>query len=160
VILMILEFDVDGRIELTYDVDGGDGYDEATQEAITLRDYNLDITPLLRNMIVDKLNFLAYLYDAPSTVFGNVNMTLKRTVDGDEFKFYGVVAFDLIHTIDEVSSDTLISRLIAYVENMFTGDIESIIDVEPLKEMVDYDRSIDFRIAGVHGVGANVMETR
>lgn len=157
---MILEFDVDGRIELTYDVDGGDGYDEAAQEAITLRDYNLDITPLLRNMIVDKLNFLAYLYDAPSTVFGNVNMTLKRTVDGDEFKFYGVVAFDLIHTIDEVSSDTLISRLIAYVENMFTGDIESIIDVEPLKEMVDYDRSIDFRIAGVHGVGANVMETR
>lgn len=157
---MILEFDVDGRIELTYDVDGGDGYDEATQEAITLRDYDVDVTPLLRNMINDKLNFLAYLYDAPSTVFGNVNMTLKRTVDGDEFKFYGVVAFDSIHTIDEVSCDTLISRLIAYVENMFTGDIENIIDVEPLKEMVDYDRSIDFRIAGVHGVGANIIETR
>lgn len=157
---MILEFDVDGRIELTYDVDGGDGYDEAAQEAITLRDYDVDVTPLLRNMINDKLNFLAYLYDAPSTVFGNVNMTLKRTVDGDEFKFYGVVAFDSIHTIDEVSCDTLISRLIAYVENMFTGDIENIIDVEPLKEMVDYDRSIDFRIAGVHGVGANIIETR
>lgn len=157
---MILEFDVDGRIELTYDVDGGGGYDEAAQEAITLREYDLDIAPLLRNMISDKLNFLAFMYDAPSTVFGNVNMTLKRTVDGDEFKFYGVVAFDLIHTIDEVSSDTLISRLIAYVENMFTGDIENIIDVEPLKEMVDYDRSIDFRIAGVHGVGANMIETR
>lgn len=157
---MILEFDVDGRIELTYDVDGGDGYDEAAQEAITLRDYDVDVTPLLRNMINDKLNFLAYLYDAPSTVFGNVNMTLKRTVDGDEFKFYGVVAFDSIHTIDEVSCDTLISRLIVYVENMFTGDIENIIDVEPLKEMVDYDRSIDFRIAGVHGVGANIIETR
>lgn len=157
---MILEFDVDGRIELVYDVDGGNGYDEAAQEAITLRDYDLDISPLLRNMISDKLNFLACLYDTPSTVFGNVNMTLKRTVDGDEFKFYGVVAFDLIHVIDEVSSDTLISRLIAYVENMFTGDIESIIDVEPLKEMVDYDRSINFRIAGVHGVGANVIETR
>ena len=157
---MILEFDVDGRIELTYDVDGGDGYDEAAQEAITLRDYDVDVTPLLRNMINDKLNFLAYLYDAPSTVFGNVNMTLKRTVDGDEFKFYGVVAFDSIHTIDEVSCDTLISRLIAYVENMFTGDIENIIDVEPLKEMVNYGRSIDFRIAGVHGVGANIIETR
>lgn len=157
---MILEFDVDGRIELTYDVDGGGGYDEAAQEAITLREYDLDIAPLLRNMISDKLNFLAFLYDAPTTTFENVNMTLKRTVDGDEFKFYGVVAFDLIYTIDEVSSDTLISRLIAYVENMFTGDIENIIDVEPLKEMVDYDRSIDFRIASVHGVGANVIETR
>lgn len=43
---------------------------------------------------------------------------------------------------------------------MFTGDIENIIDVEPLKEMVDYDRSIDFRINGVHGIGANVIETR
>lgn len=157
---MILEFDVDGRIELTYDVDGGGGYDEAAQEAITLREYDLDITPLLRNMISDKLNFLAYLYDAPTSAFGNVNMKLKRTVDGNEFKFYGVVVFDLIYMIDEVSSDTLISRLIAYVENMFTGDIENIIDVEPLKEMVNYDRSIDFRINGVHGVGANVIETR
>lgn len=157
---MVLEFDVDGRIELTYDVDGGDGYDEAAQEAITLREYDLDITPLLRNMINDKLNFLAYLYDAPTSTFGNVNMTLKRTVDGDEFKFYGVVVYDLIHVLEEVSSDTLISRLIAYVENMFTGDIESIIDVEPLKEMVNHDHSIDFRIDSVHGIGANVIETR
>ena len=157
---MILEFDVDGRIEVTYDVDGGSGYDEAAQEAITLREHDLDIAPLLHNMISDKLNFLAYLYDVPTTTFGDVNMTLKRTVDGDEFKFYGVVVCDLIHVLEEVSSDTLISRLIAYVENMFTGDIENIIDVEPLKEMVDYDRSIDFRINGVHGIGANVIETR
>lgn len=157
---MILEFDVDGRIELTYDVDGGDGYDEAAQEAITLREHDLDIAPLLRNMISDKLNFLAYLYDVPTTTFGNVKMTLKRTVDGDEFKFYGVVVCDLIHVLEEVSSDTLISRLIEYMENQFNNDIENIIDVEPLREMVNHDHSIDFRIDSVHGIGANVIETR
>lgn len=157
---MILGFDIDGVINLRYDVDGGDGYDDAAEEAIMLRNHDLNIKPLLQNMIRSKLSLLSHLYGVPESTFDGVTMNLKRSVDGNIFKIYGAITFDVVGELPIVSTDVLISRLIAYVENIFTGDIENIIDVEPLKEMVDYDRSIDFRIAGVHGVGANIIETR
>lgn len=81
-------------------------------------------------------------------------------MDGDVFQINGLITFDVVGELPSVSNDILISKLIEYIENKFTADIESIIDVEPLKEMVNHDRSIDFRIERVHGIGANVIETR
>ena len=157
---MILGFDIDGTINLRYDVDGGDGYDDVAEEAIMLRNHDLNIKPLLQNMISGKLSLLSHLYGVPESTFDGVTMNLKRIVNGNIFKIYGAITFDVIDELPTVSTDVLISKLIEYMENQFNNDIENIIDVEPLKEMVNYDRSIDFRIAGVHGVGANVVETR
>ena len=141
---MILGFDVDGCIILTYDVDGGEGYDDLAEEAITLRNYDLNIAPLLQNMIRGKLSLLSHLYG----------------VTEDTFKIYGAIKFDVIGELPTISTDVLISKLIEYVESQFDNDIENIIDVEPLKEMVNHDRSIDFRIDRVCGIGANVIETK
>ena len=157
---MILGFDVDGCIILTYDVDGGEGYDDLAEEAITLRNYDLNIAPLLQNMIRGKLSLLSHLYGVPESTFDDVTINLKRSVDGDTFKIYGAIKFDVIGELPTISTDVLISKLIEYVESQFDNDIENIIDVEPLKEMVNHDRSIDFRIDRVHGVGADVLETR
>lgn len=157
---MILGFDVDGCIILTYDVDGGKGYDDLAEEAITQRNYDLNIAPLLQNMIRGKLSLLSHLYGVPESTFADVTINLKRSVDGDTFKIYGAIKFDVIGELPTISTDVLISKLIEYVESQFDNDIENIIDVEPLKEMVNHDRSIDFRIDRVHGVGADVLETR
>lgn len=157
---MILGFDIDGTINLRYDVDGGEGYDDAAEEAIMLRNQDLNIKPLLENMIRGKSSLLSHLYGVPESTFDGVTMNLKRSVDGNTFKIYGAITFDVVGELPTVSTDVLISKLIEYIENKFTGDIESIIDVEPLKEMVNHDHSIDFRIDSVHGIGANVIETR
>lgn len=159
---MILEFDVDGRIGLKYDVDGGVGYDDLAEEAITLRDYDLNIFPLLKNIVREKFTLLSYLYNISEENIDSLGIVINRTIDGNEFKIFGALTFDIVGELPKTSDDVLISRLIEYIENKFVDDIENIIDVEPLKEMVDYDRSIDFRIDGVFGIGANVIviETR
>lgn len=157
---MILGFDIDGTINLRYDVDGGDGYDDASEEAIMLRNHDLNIKPLLQNMIRSKLSLLSHLYGVPESTFDGVTMNLKRSVDGNIFKIYGAVTFDVVGELPTVNTDVLISRLIEYMENQFNNDIENIIDVEPLKEMVNHDRSIDFQIDCVCGIGADVTEMR
>ena len=157
---MILGFDVDGVINLRYDVDGCEGYDDVAEEAIMLRNHDLNIKPLLQNMIRSKLSLLSHLYGVPESTFDGVTMNLKRSVDGNTFKIYGAITFDAIDELPTVSTDVLISRLIEYMENQFNNDIENIIDVEPLKEMVNHDRSIDFQIDRVCGIGANVTEMR
>ena len=157
---MILGFDVDGVINLRYDVDGGDGYDDVAEEAIMLRNHDLNIAPLLQNMIRGKLSFLSHLYGVPESTFEGVTINLKRSVDINVFKIYGAIKFDVIGELPTISTDVLISKLIEYVESQFNNDIENIIDVEPLKEMVNHDRSIDFRIDRVCGIGANVIETK
>lgn len=157
---MILGFDIDGTINLRYDVDGGDGHDDVAEEAIMLRNHDLNITPLLQNMIRGKLSLLSHLYGVPESTFDDVTMNLKRSVDGDIFKIYGAIKFNTVGELPAISTDVLISKLIEYMENQFSNDIENIIDVEPLKEMVNHDRSIDFRIDRVSGIGANVIETR
>lgn len=157
---MILGFDVDGVINLRYDVDGGDGYDDVAEEAIMLRNHDLNIKPLLQDMIRSKLSLLSHLYGVPESTFDGVNMNLKRSVDGNIFKIYGAITFEVVGELPTVSTDVLISRLLEYMENQFNNDVENIIDVEPLKEMVSHDRSIDFRIDRVCGIGANVIETR
>lgn len=157
---MILGFDIDGTINLRYDVDGGEGYDDAAEEAIMLRNQDLNIKPLLENMIRGKSSLLSLLYGVPESTFDGVTMNLKRSVDGNTFKIYGAITFDVVGELPTVSTDVLISRLIEYMENQFNNDIENIIDVEPLREMVNHDHSIDFRIDSVHGIGANVIETR
>ena len=150
---MILEFDIDGTIVLTYDVDGGSGYDDLAEEAITLRGYDLNIYPLLKDIVLEKIKILSYVYNVPEDMFEDVAILVNRHVDGDVFQINGLITFDVVGELP-------ISKLIEYIENKFTADIESIIDVEPLKEMVNHDRSIDFRIERVHGIGANVIETR
>lgn len=157
---MILEFDIDGTIVLTYDVDGGSGYDDLAEEAITLRGYDLNIYPLLKDIVLEKIEILSYVYNVPEDMFEDVAILVNRHVDGDVFQINGLITFDVVGELPSVSNDILISKLIEYIENKFTADIESIIDVEPLKEMVNHDRSIDFRIERVHGIGANVIETR
>lgn len=157
---MILGFDIDGTINLRYDVDGGDGYDDASEEAIMLRNHDLNIKPLLQNMIRSKLSLLSHLYGVPESTFDGVTMNLKRSVDGNIFKIYGAVTFDVVGELPTVNTDVLISRLIEYMENQFNNDIENIIDVELLKEMVNHDRSIDFQIDCVCGIGADVTEMR
>lgn len=157
---MILEFDIDGTINLRYDVDGGEGYDDAAEEAITLRGYDLNIYPLLKDIVLEKIKILSYVYNVPEDMFEDVAILVNRHVDGDVFQINGLITFDVVGELPSVSNDILISKLIEYIENKFTADIESIIDVEPLKEMVNHDRSIDFRIERVHGIGANVIETR
>lgn len=157
---MILEFDVDGQIGLKYDVDGGVGYDDLAEEAITLRNYDLNIFPLLKNIVREKFTLLSHLYNIPEYMIDSLGIVINRTIDGNEFKIFGVLTFDVVGELPTVSTDVLISRLMAYIENKFADDIENIIDVEPLKEMVNYDRSVDFRIDSVHGIGANVIETR
>lgn len=157
---MILEFDVDGGIDVKYDVDGGQGYDELAEEAITMRTYGLDILPLLKTIGSERLTLLSYLYGVKEDMFKDVGISLNQYIDGSDFKISGVILFGVNDILPDVSSDELISKLIEYIENKFTGDIESIIDVEPLKEMVNHDHSIDFRIDSVHGIGANVIETR
>lgn len=157
---MILGFDIDGTINLRYDVDGGEGYDDAAEEAITLRGYDLNIYPLLKDIVLEKIKILSYVYNVPEDMFEDVAILVNRHVDGDVFKINGLITFDVVGELPTVSNDVLISKLIEYIENKFTGDIESIIDVEPLKEMVNHDHSIDFRIDSVHGIGANVIETR
>ena len=62
---MILEFDIDGTIVLTYDVDGGSGYDDLAEEAITLRGYDLNIYPLLKDIVLEKIKILSYVYNVP-----------------------------------------------------------------------------------------------
>lgn len=157
---MILGFDIDGSINLRYDVDGGEGYDDAAEEAITLRGYDLNIYPLLKDIVLEKIKILSYVYNVPEDMFEDVAILVNRHVDGDVFQINGLITFDVVGELPSVSNDILISKLIEYIENKFTADIESIIDVEPLKEMVNHDRSIDFRIERVHGIGANVIETR
>lgn len=157
---MILEFDIDGTIVLTYDVGGGSGYDDLAEEAITLRGYDLNIYPLLKDIVLEKIKILSYVYNVPEDMFEDVAILVNRHVDGDVFQINGLITFDVVGELPSVSNDILISKLIEYIENKFTTDIESIIDVEPLKEMVNHDRSIDFRIERVHGIGANVIETR
>lgn len=157
---MILGFDIDGTINLRYDVDGGEGYDDAAEEAITLRGCDLNIYPLLKDIVLEKIKILSYVYNVPEDMFEDVAILVNRHVDGDVFQINGLITFDVVGELPSVSNDILISKLIEYIENKFTADIESIIDVEPLKEMVNHDRSIDFRIERVHGIGANVIETR
>lgn len=157
---MILEFDVDGCIELTYDVDGGVGYDDLAEEAITLRNYDLNIFPLLKNIVREKFTLLSYLYNIPEDNIDSLGIVINRTIDGNEFKIFSTLTFDIVGELPKTSDDVLISRLIEYIENKFTADIKDVIDVEPLKEMVNHDHSIDFRIDGVHGIGSNVIETR
>lgn len=157
---MILGFDIDGTINLRYDVDGGEGYDDAAEEAITLRGYDLNIYPLLKDIVLEKIKILSYVYNVPEDMFEDVAILVNRHVDGDVFQINGLITFDVVGELPSVSNDILISKLIEYIENKFTADIESIIDVEPLKEMVNHDSSIDFRIERVHGIGANVIETR
>ena len=157
---MRLEFDVDGRIELTYDVDGGVGCDDLAEEAITLRNYDLNIFPLLKNIVREKFTLLSYLYNIPEDNIDSLGIVINRTIDGNEFKIFSTLTFDIVGELPKTSDDVLVSRLIEYIENRFTADIKDVIDVEPLKEMVNHDHSIDFRIDGVHGIGANVIETR
>ena len=157
---MRLEFDVDGRIELTYDVDGGVGYDDLAEEAITLRNYDLNIFPLLKNIVREKFTLLSYLYNIPEDNIDSLGIVINRTIDENEFKIFGTLTFDIVGELPKTSGDVLISRLMEYIENKFAADIEDVIDVEPLKEMVNHDHSIDFRIDGVHGIGVNVIETR
>ena len=157
---MILEFDVDGCIELTYDVDGGVGYDDLAEEAITLRNYDLNIFPLLKNIVREKFTLLSYLYNIPEDNIDSLGIVINRTIDENEFKIFGTLTFDIVGELPKTSGDVLISRLMEYIENKFAADIEDVIDVEPLKEMVNHDHSIDFRIDGVHRIGANVIETR
>ena len=157
---MRLEFDVDGRIELTYDVDGGVGYDDLAEEAITLRNYDLNIFPLLKNIVRGKFTLLSYLYNIPEDNIDSLGIVINRTIDENEFKIFGTLTFDIVGELPKTSGDVLISRLMEYIENKFAADIEDVIDVEPLKEMMNHDHSIDFRIDGVHGIGANVIETR
>jgi hypothetical protein len=157
---MILEFDVDGGIDLKYDVDGGAGYDDLAEEAITMRTYSLDILPLLKTIGSERLTLLSYLYGVKEDMFKDVGISLNQYIDGLDFKISGVILFGVNDILPDVSSDELISKLMEYIENKFTGDIDTIIDTGRLNEMVNYDRSIDFRINGVHGIGANVIETR
>lgn len=157
---MILEFDVDGGIDLKYDVDGGAGYDDLAEEAITMRTYGLDILPLLKTIGSERLTLLSYLYGVKEDMFKDVGISLNQYIDGLDFKISGVILFGVNDILPDVSSDELISKLMEYIENKFTGDIDTIIDTGRLNEMVNYDRSIDFRINGVHGIGANVIETR
>lgn len=157
---MILEFDVDGRIGLKYNVDGGVGYDDLAEEAITLRNYDLNIFPLLKNIVREKFTLLSYLYNIPEDNVESLGIVVNRTIDGNEFKIFGTLTFDIVSELPKTSDDVLISRLIEYIENKLAADIEDVIDVEPLQEMVNHDHSIDFRIDGVHGIGANVIETR
>lgn len=112
-------------------------------------------------MLRDKLSLLSHLYGVPESMFENVTMKLTQFADGSEvFKIYGVLTFDVEGELPTISTDILISRLIEYMENQLDNDIENIINVEPLKEMVNHDPSIDFQIDRIHGVGANVIETR
>lgn len=157
---MILEFDVDGRIGLKYDVDGVVGYDDLAEEAITLRNYDLNIFPLLKNIVREKFTLLSHLYNIPEDMIDSLGIVINRTIDGNEFKIFGVLTFEVVGELPRTSDDVLISRLMEYIENKFADDIENVIDVEPLKAMVNHDRSIDFRIDSVHGIGANVIETR
>lgn len=159
-ILVILEFDVDGRIGLKYDVDGGVGYDDLAEEAITLRNYDLNIFPLLKNIVREKFTLLSYLYNIPEDNIDSLGIVINRTIDGNEFKIFGVLTFEVFGELPKTSTDVLISRLMEYIENKFVADIEDVIDVEPLKEMVNHDRSIDFRINGVNDITATIKETR
>lgn len=69
---MILEFDIDGTIVLTYDVDGGSGYDDLAEEVITLRGYDLNIYPLLKDIVLEKIKILSYVYNVPEDMFEDV----------------------------------------------------------------------------------------
>lgn len=157
---MILEFDVDGRIGLKCDVDGGVGYDDLAEEAITLRNYDLNIFPLLKNIVREKFTLLSYLYNIPEDNIDSLDIVINRTIDGNEFKIFGVLTFEVFGELPKTSTDVLISILMEYIENKFAADIEDVIDVEPLKEMVNHDHSIDFRINGVNDVTATIKETR
>ena len=157
---MILEFDVDGGIDLKYDVDGGVGYDDLAEEAIAMRTYGLDILPLLKTISSERITLLSYLYGVKEDMFKDVGISLNQYIDGLDFKVNGVILFGVNGILPDVSSDDLISKLMEYIENKFTGDIDTVIDTGRLNEMVNYDRSIDFRIERVHGIGANVIETR
>ena len=157
---MILEFDIDGRIGLKYYVDGGVGYDDLAEEAITLRNYDLNIFPLLKNIVREKFTLLSHLYNIPEDMIDSLGIVINRTIDGNEFKIFGVLTFEVVGELPRISNDVLIGRLMEYIENKFVDDIENIIDVEPLKAMVNHDHSIDFRINGVDDVTATINETR
>ena len=147
-------------MRLEFDVDGGVGYDDLAEEAIALRNYDLNIFPLLKNIVREKFTLLSYLYNIPEDNIDSLGIVINRTIDGNEFKIFSTLTFDIVGELPKTSDDVLISRLIEYIENKFTADIKDVIDVEPLKEMVNHDHFIDFRIDGVHGIGANVIETR
>lgn len=93
---MILEFDIDGRIGLKYYVDGGVGYDDLAEEAITLRNYDLNIFPLLKNIVREKFTLLSHLYNIPEDMIDSLGIVINRTIDGNEFKIFGVLTFEVV----------------------------------------------------------------
>ena len=104
---MIFEFDVDGCIGLKYDVDGGEGYDDLAEEAITLRGYDLNIYPLLRNIVLEKIKLLSYVYSVSEDMFEDVGILVNRNVDGDVFKINGLITFDVVGELPTVSNDEI-----------------------------------------------------
>ena len=120
----------------------------------------MNIFPLLKNIVREKFTLLSYLYNIPEDNIDSLGIVINRTIDGNEFKIFSTLTFDIVGELPKTSDDVLVSRLMEYIENRFTADIKDVIDVEPLKEMVNHDHSIDFRIDGVHGIGVNVIETR
>lgn len=157
---MILEFNVKGQIYLDYSTADGDDYNELAENVIQLKDFNLDLTPFMRRVETRKYVLLSHIYGAASININNPIIKLDYKINGGDFDLNGILTFTLNGRLPEVTHDMLIEGLSRFIEEMFDSEIEDIADVEPLKEMVNHDPSIDFQIDRIHGVGANVIETR
>lgn len=157
---MILEFTMSGYVNLGYTVDGGWGYDSRADEVIQLDGMDLDMTPLTKTIDDYSKTILFELYGDRAEVVGTIHSKFNWITNENDFTIEGVFEFEDFGKLPVIEHDVLVERLVSATTDLFGADVDRIIDVEPLKEMVNHDRSIDFRIDGVHGIGANVIETR
>lgn len=157
---MILEFNIDGYVDLDYLVNGEEAYDDLADDAVSLRNMDLDLTPLVERFTKKWKLYLAKLYEVPSSMFDNQRVTINWQTDRNQFEIDGLIVIDAKDDLPEVATSALSDKTMRYINDLFNDDVENVINVEPLNEMIEYDYSIDFYIKGLDGLGVSVKETR
>ncbi len=157
---MILEFNINGYVDLDYLVNGEEAYDDLADDAVSLRNMDLDLTPLVERFTKKWKLYLANLYEVPSSMFDNQTVTINWQTDRNQFEIDGLIVIDVKDDLPEVATSALSDKTMRYINDLFDDDVENVINVESLNEMIEYDYSIDFYIKGLDGLGVSFKETR
>ena len=157
---MILEYNICGYVDLDYLVNGEEAYDDLADDSVSLRNMDLDLTPLVERFTKKWKLYLANLYEVPSSMFDNQTVTINWQTDRNQFEIDGLMVVDVKDDLSEVATSALSDKTMRHINDLFDDDVENVINVEPLNEMIEYDYSIDFYIKGLDGLGVSVKETR
>ena len=158
--MVILEYNICGYVDLDYLVNGEEAYDDLADDSVSLRNMDLDLTPLVERFTKKWKLYLANLYEVPSSMFDNQTVTINWQTDRNQFEIDGLMVVDVKDDLSEVATSALSDKTMRHINDLFDDDVENVINVEPLNEMIEYDYSIDFYIKGLDGLGVSVKETR